>query len=85
MVKIPLASFRSDFHFGENTVLDQNLSLLLMYSLLYQETVLLGVRVLRTCTSIISRRRELGRDGKILSGHRQDGNVEVGGIGNLAR
>ena len=30
-------------------------------------------------------RRELGRDGKILRDHRQDGNVAVGGIGNLAR
>ena len=31
------------------------------------------------------RRREPGRDGKILSDHRQDGNFAVGGIGNLAR
>ena len=30
-------------------------------------------------------RREPGRDGEILSDHRQDGNVAVGGIGNLAR
>ena len=29
-------------------------------------------------------RREPGRDGKILRGHRQDGNVAVGGIGNLS-
>ena len=29
-------------------------------------------------------RREAGRDGKILSDHRQDGNVAVGGTGNLA-
>ena len=31
------------------------------------------------------RRREPGRDGKILSVYRQDGNVAVDGIGNLAR
>ena len=33
------------------------------------------------------RNREQGRDRKILSGHRQDGNVAIGGIGigNLAR
>ena len=30
-------------------------------------------------------RRESGRDGKILRDHRQDGNVEVDGIGNPAR
>ena len=30
-------------------------------------------------------RREPGRDGKILSDPRQDGNVEAGWIGNLAR
>ena len=32
-------------------------------------------------------RRELGRDGKILRGHRQDGNLALCGIGtgNLAR
>ena len=29
--------------------------------------------------------REPGRNGKILSDHRQDDNVAVGGIGNLAR
>ena len=29
-------------------------------------------------------RREPGRDGKILRGHGRDGNVAVGGIGNLA-
>ena len=32
-----------------------------------------------------NRRREPGRDGKILSEHGQDGNVAVGGIGNLPR
>ena len=30
-------------------------------------------------------RREPGGDGKILRDHRQDGNVAVGEIGNLAR
>ena len=30
-------------------------------------------------------RREPGRDGKILSDHRQDDNVAVGEIGDLAR
>ena len=30
-------------------------------------------------------RREPGRDGKILRFHGQDGNVAVGGIGDLAR
>ena len=30
-------------------------------------------------------RREPGREGKILSDHKQDGNVAVGGTGNLAR
>ena len=30
-------------------------------------------------------RREPGRDGKILSYNRKDGNVALGGIGNLAR
>ena len=30
-------------------------------------------------------RREPGRDGNILSDHRQDGNVAVRGIGDLAR
>ena len=29
-------------------------------------------------------RRKPGKDGKILSDHRQDGHVAVGGIGNLA-
>ena len=30
-------------------------------------------------------RREQGRDGKIISDHRQDVSVAVGGIGSLAR
>ena len=32
-----------------------------------------------------NRRRGPVRDGKIFRDHRQDGNVAVGGIGNLAR
>ena len=30
-------------------------------------------------------KREPGRDERILKDHRQDGNVAIGGIGNLAR
>ena len=30
-------------------------------------------------------RKEPGRDGKILRDHRQDSNIAVGGIGNMAR
>ena len=33
----------------------------------------------------VNRRREQGRDEKMLGDHRQDGSVTVGGIGNLAR
>ena len=40
---------------------------------------------LAVSTDIKPRRREPGRDRKILSDYRQDGNVAVGGIGNLAR
>ena len=32
-----------------------------------------------------NRMQEPVRDGKIVRDHRQDGNVAVGGIGNLAR